>query len=102
MLAQLIGYIRRIRAGLSPRKRGGLRALAFAPVAIFAIALAVLAAVAALSPSDASAHANYLESEPPANSTLETAPDSVVIRFTEPIERSLSSMRVLDPGGRPR
>ena len=58
-----------------------------------------LAALLAMFPASVNAHANYIESDPAANSTLETAPDRVVIRFTEPIEPSLSSIRVLDSQG---
>ena len=58
-----------------------------------------LAALLTLLPASVEAHANYIESDPAANSTLETAPDRVVIRFTEPIEPSLSSIRVLDSQG---
>lgn len=63
------------------------------------MALIALAILVAMLPGSVNAHANYIESDPPANSTLETAPDSVVIRFTEPIEPSLSSIRVLDSQG---
>lgn len=47
----------------------------------------------------ASAHANLASSDPTPNSELETAPDRVIIWFTEPIEPTLSSIRVLDATG---
>ena len=52
-----------------------------------------------LTPSSASAHANLASADPAPNSELKTAPDRVIIWFTEPIEPSLSSIRVLDASG---
>ena len=68
------------------------------PRLLAALAL-LLAALLALIPSSVDAHANYVDSEPPANSTLEAAPERVFIRFTEPLEPSLSYIRVLDAQG---
>jgi copper transport protein len=48
----------------------------------------------------AGAHALLRESDPPAGSSLERAPDRVVLTFTERPEPGLSSIRVLDSGGR--
>ena len=62
--------------------------------------LAALIVLIALLPGGVEAHANYVESDPPANSTLQTAPQSVTIRFTEPLEPTLSSIQVLDSQGR--
>ena len=64
----------------------------------FAAALIVAAALALL-PAKADAHANLAEAYPPPNSTLDSAPDRVSITFTEPIERALSEIRVLDRSG---
>ena len=66
--------------------------------------LVPLALVAALVcwliwPSGVAAHANLASSEPAANSELEEAPGRVIIWFTEPIEPSLSEIRVLDATG---
>ena len=48
---------------------------------------------------EVSAHANLVSSEPAANSELQEAPDRIIIRFTEPIEPSLSHIRVLSASG---
>ena len=53
----------------------------------------------ALIPGRAAAHANLAESEPAANSVLDSPPERVVIRFTEPLEAALSEIRVLDSRG---
>ncbi len=53
-----------------------------------------------LLPAPAAAHANLASSDPAANSELETAPRRAVIWFTEPIEPSLSEIRVLDATGK--
>ena len=52
-----------------------------------------------LSPQGVSAHANLASAEPAPNSELETAPDRIIIWFTEPIEPSLSRIQVLDATG---
>ena len=52
-----------------------------------------------ISQGSASAHANLASSDPAPNSELEEAPDRIIIWFTEPIEPSLSSIRVLDASG---
>ena len=52
-----------------------------------------------LLPGRAAAHANLAESDPAANSVLETPPSEVTIRFTEPLEPALSEIRVLDSRG---
>ena len=65
----------------------------------FAAALIIAAAALALFPAKADAHANLAEAYPPPNSTLESAPDMVSITFTEPIEKALSEIRVLDRSG---
>ena len=53
-----------------------------------------------MAPAPAEAHANLVESDPAVNSVLPESPDSVTIRFTEPLEPELSEIRVLDAQGR--
>ena len=50
-------------------------------------------------PQGVSAHANLASADPAPNSELETAPEQIIIWFTEPIEPGLSSIRVLDATG---
>jgi copper transport protein len=64
----------------------------FAGLALSALALLVL-------PSSVYAHANLVKSNPAPNSVLQKPPSQIVIWFTEPIEPSLSSIRVLDATG---
>ena len=47
----------------------------------------------------AMAHANLADARPAPNSVLETAPETVIAWFTEPIEAGLSEIRVLDSSG---
>lgn len=61
--------------------------------------IVLLLAILALMPGRAAAHANLAESDPAANSVLDTPPERVVIRFTEPLESALSEIRVLDSRG---
>ena len=61
--------------------------------------LLLAAAWWSLAPHSALAHANLASSDPAPNSELETAPDRIIIWFTEPIEPALSSIRVLDATG---
>ena len=66
----------------------------------FLAIVAILACVAAfLTPEAASAHANLLESSPKPSQELDTAPERVIIWFTEPIESAFSSISVLDASG---
>ncbi len=61
------------------------------------------AAVLALSaPAGAAAHSLLLESSPAAGATLSEAPPQISLRFNNRIEKSLSSIRVLDERGAPR
>ena len=53
-----------------------------------------------LFPAEAAAHANLASSDPPANSELGAPPNRIIIWFTEPIEPSLSEIRVLDASGK--
>ena len=66
-------------------------------IRVAAIVLLLIAFV--LTSGRASAHANLAESDPAANSVLETPPSEVTIRFTEPLEAALSEIRVLDSRG---
>ena len=61
--------------------------------------IVLLLAILALMPGRAAAHANLADSDPAANSVLETPPSEVTIRFTEPLEAALSEIRVLDSRG---
>ena len=47
----------------------------------------------------ARAHANFLRSEPPANSVLDTAPVQIQLWFTEPLEAGFSEVQVLNAKG---
>ena len=76
--------------------RGRRRRLSLALALTALISLAVWWWIA---PPQVSAHANLVSSEPAANSELEEAPDRIIIRFTEPIEPSLSHIHVLDTAG---
>jgi len=63
----------------------------------------VTAAVLALSaPAIAAAHSLLLESTPAAGATLSEAPPRISLRFNNRIEKSLSSIRVLDDRGAPQ
>lgn len=50
-------------------------------------------------PLSAAAHASVVESYPVSGSILKTPPDSVYVRFNEPIEPVFSSLEVLGPNG---
>ncbi len=50
-------------------------------------------------PQEVSAHANLASSDPAPNTELDEAPAQIIIWFTEPIEPTLSSIRVLDASG---
>lgn len=63
---------------------------------IFALACVV---ALAFQPQVAEAHANLVRSEPPANSTLDEAPDRITIWFTEPMEAGFSEIQVLNSAG---
>jgi copper transport protein len=76
------------------RLRPGRRRGRFALAAV----LALLWLAAAGMP--AGAHALLRESDPAAGSSVDRAPDRVVLTFTERPEPGLSSIRVLDSGGR--
>ena len=62
--------------------------------------LSALLILLALAYESAEAHANLVESDPAVNSVLPASPDGVTIRFTEPLEPTLSEIRVIDARGR--
>ena len=68
-------------------------------LALAVLVLALLSAWWWTTITSVSAHANLVSSEPAANSELQDAPDRIIIRFTEPLEPALSSIRVLDAFG---
>ena len=90
MISRLRTEIRSDRT--SPRVLGGRLTLAAA-----ALGLALWWMSGPEQP--AMAHANLADARPAPNSVLETAPETVIARFTEPIEAGLSEIRVLDASG---
>lgn len=63
---------------------------------------AALAALACLlTAASAAAHASLRESDPEPNAVLSEAPDAVVMRFTEPLERGSISAEMFDQQGNP-
>ncbi|MBM2809298.1 MAG: copper resistance protein CopC [Chloroflexi bacterium] len=52
-----------------------------------------------LTPALASAHAEYLRSDPPANSVVQTAPEALTITFTEPVEARFLDVTVYSEAG---
>ena len=77
-------------------ERGGRGASLLTPM--FSLLVLVLI-VSFLVPDTAESHANYVESDPAANSVLENSPERVTIRFTEPLEPALSNIQVFDTQG---
>jgi hypothetical protein len=59
-------------------------------------------ALALLSPAGAAAHSLLLESSPAAGATLTEAPTQITLRFNNRIEKTLSTIRVLDERGTSR
>ena len=59
----------------------------------------VIAALVLSRPDTTSAHANLADADPAPNSVLDTSPSRITIWFTEPLEPSLSSIKVLDSEG---
>ncbi|MGH2556620.1 MAG: copper resistance protein CopC [Actinomycetota bacterium] len=66
---------------------------------VFVVVAVALGVVFPLAPG-AKAHANLRSSDPTADARLDAPPEAVSITFTEPPELSLSSIQVLDSGGR--
>lgn len=80
-----------------------MRAMAHKGLGAAFLLLSLLAAAGAwwlVSPGVAGAHSNMASAEPAPNSELVAAPERIIIWFTQPIEPSLSEIRVLDAGGR--
>ncbi|WP_107415680.1 copper resistance CopC/CopD family protein [Actinacidiphila paucisporea] len=80
--------------GTRGQRRGPLRRLA-AVVAACCALFAVLLATAA----PASAHAALIRTDPADGSVVQTAPQQVVLTFSEGVLLSADSLRVLDPAG---
>ena len=74
-----------------------LKTMRYAGLLACLLGAALAAALAA--PPAVLAHANLESAEPAPDSVLEEAPARVVVRFTEPVEPSLSEIRVLDATG---
>lgn len=73
-------------------------ATAIAVIVITAISVAI-AVIHTNYSTNVQAHANLLNSSPPASEELDTAPERVVIWFTEPVVPIFSSISVLDVTG---
>ncbi|MFJ4434681.1 copper resistance CopC/CopD family protein [Streptomyces sp. NPDC088923] len=82
------------RPGAARRRAPGGRRLALLLASLAAALLAVLAGAA-----PASAHAALVDSDPKQGSVLDTAPERVVLDFSEKIGVSDNAVRVLDPSG---
>lgn len=77
----------------TPSLRGRRRLALF----VAAIVLALPAGVVMAGP--AAAHANLLETTPAPDSVLDAAPESIVLRFTEPVQTSAGGVSVFGPAG---
>ena len=64
------------------------------------VVLAALAAVSFLLASNASAHAVVESTAPAGNSVLDAAPESVTLRFNEPVNTELGWVRLFDSDGK--
>lgn len=64
--------------------------------------LAIIAATFAADSPTASAHALLARADPPINAALRESPRTVTLFMTEPLQRSYSSVQVLDSGGQRR
>lgn len=62
-------------------------------------AVGLLLLVLVLGAAPASAHAELRATDPPGGGVLDTAPERVVLRFTEPVELSFGSVRVFTEEG---
>ncbi len=70
-------------------------------VALFVASLAIATALyAAVGSQTVSAHANLLRSSPAAGASLQSAPDRVIIWFTEPVEPTFSEISIIAADGR--
>src|SRR5205807_1012321 len=87
------------RSGGSPgdrRRGGGAGVLLSAPRRLAAAGFAV---AFALLPQAALAHAQLVQSDPPANATLQALPAAVTLVFTEPVTPAGAGVRVYSPSG---
>ena len=64
-----------------------------------ALLMLALGALVLLPAAPAAAHSVLVSSDPPANSSLKSSPETVTLRFNEPVEVALGSVRVLDAKG---
>src|ERR687895_443599 len=63
--------------------------------------IVLVAAIAAIVPaSPASAHSTLIATEPSRDAVVEQSPERVLLRFDEPVETQLGSIRVYDGDGR--
>jgi len=62
----------------------------------------LIAALLALSPAPASAHALLIRASPAVNGTVAQSPKQLLLTFTEPVDPSLSHVQVVDTRGRPQ
>ncbi|HEX2194777.1 MAG TPA: copper resistance protein CopC [Candidatus Limnocylindria bacterium] len=81
--------------GLTPRT-SPIRIASRARFALLPILLAGSVALGAVEPADVAAHAELVSSDPAANSTLPAAPERVRLTFTEAVDPSSASVRLLD------
>jgi len=73
------------------------RSLPFALLAL--VALTIAGALTPLLARDAEAHASLVRANPSNNETLRRAPTRVTLNFSEPLERKLTEIQVLDQDG---
>jgi len=78
--------------------RSGRRRRQLAARLLGAVATAVVVLVVGVGP--AAAHAGLVSASPGPGTGLPAAPGAVVLRFSEPLNRQLSAIAVLDPSGR--
>lgn len=65
--------------------------------AVAAVAVALVALVVGASP--AAAHAELVSTDPTTGAVLESSPEEIVLRFTEPVEVQPGGLRVFDAAG---
>ena len=69
----------------------------YAPVALLALVVMIVAsAMAPLFAREVSAHASLVRANPANNESLRRAPTRVVLNFSEPVERTLTEIKVTD------
>ncbi|HET6615893.1 MAG TPA: copper resistance protein CopC [Dehalococcoidia bacterium] len=72
----------------------------YAPLALLALVALVLASAAApMLARDASAHASLVRANPANNESVRRPPTRVVLNFSEPVERTLTEIKVTDKDG---